>query len=176
VSPVATAHWVTLAALGVAGAATAAAPTVSVSELAHCAAIVAVDQRLACYDTLAVAKMPPPAAPATTIKAGAPAAAAPTAVTAAASPAPAAAGGFGMSTHVAPVELSTQAITAHVVAASADRQGNTFVSLDNGQTWTYVDIYGPPVTGSVVTIKRAALGSYLITTSDHHTFRAQRTK
>ncbi len=172
-SPVATVCSAMLAGLGLAGAAAAAAPTVSVSELAHCAAIIAVDQRLACYDTLAVAKMPPPAAPAAAV-AGAPAAGA-TGSAGAAAPV-AAAGGFGMSTHVAPTELSTQAITAHVVAASADRQGNNFVSLDNGQTWTYLDAGGPPPTGSEVTIKRAALGSYLITTSTHHTYRAQRAK
>ncbi len=163
-----------------AGAAAAAAPaqTVSVSELAHCAAIVAVDQRLACYDSLAVAKMQPQAPPAAT-KGAAPAAAAAattTAGAAAAAPAPAAAGNFGMSTHAQPTEQVTQLITAHVVSGSGDRQGNVFVVLDNGQSWTYTDAGGPPQAGGEVTIRRASLGSYLLTTPSHHTFRAQRTQ
>jgi hypothetical protein len=144
------------------------APTVSVSELAHCAAIVAVDQRLACYDSLAVAKLQPAATPAAA-KASAPGAA-----VASAAAAPAAAGGFGMSTHTAPTEQATQLVAAHVVSASADRQGNVFAVLDNGQTWTYLDASGPPPPGGEVTIRRASLGSYLLTTPAHHTFRAQR--
>ncbi len=148
----------------------APAPTVSVSELAHCAAIVAVDQRLACYDSLAVAKMHPSATPAVA-KASAPGAA-----VASAAAAPAAAGGFGMSTHTVPTEQATQLVAAHVVSATADRQGNVFAVLDNGQTWTYLDASGPPQPGGAVTIRRASLGSYLITTPAHHTFRAQRSQ
>jgi hypothetical protein len=162
--------WLLPALGGIAVAAAAPAPTVSVSELAHCAAIVAVDQRLACYDSLAVAKMPPAAAPAAA-KSVAPGAAA-----AATAAAPAAASGFGMSTHTAPTEQATQLVAAHVVSATADRQGNVFAVLDNGQTWTYLDSTGPPQPGGEVTIRRASLGSYLLTTPSHHTFRAQRSQ
>ncbi len=167
-----------LAVLASAAAAAAPAPTVSVSELAHCAAIVAVDQRLACYDSLAVAKMQPQAVPAAKAAgpAGAAAAAATAGTAAAPAPATAAAGGFGMSTHAQPTEQVTQLITAHVVSGNGDRQGNVYVVLDNGQTWTYADAGGPPQAGGAVTIRRASLGSYLLTTPSHHTFRAQRTQ
>jgi hypothetical protein len=144
---------------------------VSVSELAHCAAVVAVDQRLACYDALTLSKLQPAAAP-TASKAAAPAAAAGGAAAGAA----AAAGGFGMSTHTVPSEQATQLISAHVVSSSGDRQGNVYVVLDNGQKWTYPDASGPPQAGGEVTIRRAALGSYLLTTPSHHTYRAQRTQ
>jgi hypothetical protein len=157
----------------------AAAPTISVSELGKCAAIIAVDQRLACYDSLALAKIPPPTpaagvkAPASaTVAAGSAASRSESAVAAAVPTA----GAFGMATHAAPVEQSVQSITARVVSADADRQGNVFVTLDNGQTWTYLDAGGPPQAGAEMTIRRASLGSYLITTPFHRSFRAQRTK
>ncbi|MBS0579924.1 MAG: hypothetical protein JSR36_11780 [Proteobacteria bacterium] len=151
--------WLTLCPLlGALGAAAAASPTVSLSELTHCAQIPAIDQRLACYDTLAASKM----APAATAAGGTGAA-------------PAAAGGFGMSTHVSPVEESVKEITARVVNGSVDRQGTVYVALDNGQSWSYIDRDGPPANGSEVQIRRASLGSYLLT-ANHHTFRAQRTK
>ena len=162
--------WLVVGLAGIAVATAAPAPTVSVSELAHCAAIVAVDQRLACYDSLAIAKMQPAAAPAAA-KTAAPGAAVTTAAAA-----PAAAAGFGMSTHTAPAEQATQLISAHVVSASSDRQGNVFLVLDNGQTWTYLDTTGAPQPGGEVTIRRASLGSYLITTPSHHTFRALRSQ
>ncbi len=164
------------ALLGATGVA-AAAPTVTVGELTRCAQITAIDQRLACYDTLAASKMatsvPAPAAakpgPAAAAGAGAAATAVPV-------PPPAPTGGFGMSTHVAPVEQSVQQVNAHVINGGVDRQGNVYVALDNGQTWSYVDRDGPPENGSEVEIRRASLGSYLLTTPNHHTFRAQRTK
>ncbi len=164
------------ALLGATGVA-AAAPTVTVGELTRCAQITAIDQRLACYDTLAASKMatsvPAPAAakpgPAAAAGAGAAATAVPV-------PPPAPTGGFGMSTHVAPVEQSVQQVNAHVINGGVDRQGNVYVALDNGQTWSYVDRDGPPENGSEVEIRRASLGSYLLTTHNHHTFRAQRTK
>jgi hypothetical protein len=166
-----------LSALGM--PAVAASPTMSVSELTHCAQITAIDQRLACYDTLAASKMattvPAPAAakPGTAAAAaGAAAAASPVTVP---TPPPPPAGGFGMSTHVAPVEQGVQQVNAHVLNGSVDRQGNVYVALDNGQTWTYVDRDGPPEIGDEVEIRRASLGSYLLT-ANHHTFRAQRTK
>jgi hypothetical protein len=161
-----------------------AAPSgsVSLSELTHCASIKAADQRLACYDTLVLNKAPAPApskavaaVPAASASAGSAAAAAPGAA-AAAAPA-AAAGSFGMSAHPAPTpEQSVQVITGHVVSATSDRQGNVYVTLDNGQSWTYQDSGGAPAVGAEMTVRRASLGSYLITTPFHHSFRAQRTK
>ncbi len=161
-----------VAGLLLCGAAGAAPASVSLTELAHCAAIIPVDQRLACYDSLALAKLPPPKpASAATVAGGAAAAAG----TVTAPVAPDAVGSFGMSTHAPPSEVSTESITARVVSGSVDRQGNVLVKLDNGQTWTYIDQYGPPQTGSEVTIRRASLGSYLLTTPSHRSYRAQRT-
>ena len=114
--------------------------------------------------------MPPAATPAAAKSAT------PGAATPAIAAAPAAAGDFGMSTHTQPTEQATQLISAHVVSATADRQGNVFAVLDNGQTWTYLDTTGAPPPGGAVTIRRAALGSYLLTTPSHHTFRAQRSQ
>ncbi len=157
-------HWIVTALAAASPAFPASAPQVSVSELAHCAAIVAVDQRLACYDSLALSKLPPRPAAAGMAATENPASAA------------TAAPGFGIAQHAPPADSSTQRIVAHVVAGSADRQGNVFVTLDNGQAWTYPDQYGPPAVGSEVTIRRASLGSYLLSTSSHHLYRAQRTK
>ena len=165
--------WLLPALGAVAAAAAAPAATVSVSELAHCAAIVAVDPRLACYDALAVATLQPPAAPAATKAA---AATHNRCSRRRGRAAPAAAGAFGMSTHAPPTEQATQLISARVVSASADHSGNVFVVLDNGQTWTYLDATGPPQPGGAVTIRRASLGSYLLTAPSRHTFRAQRTQ
>ena len=172
---------VALTALGAllgASSVAAAAPTVTVGELTRCAQITAIDQRLACYDTLAASKMatsvPAPVAAKPGAAAAAGAGAAASAVTVPVPP-PAPTGGFGMSTHVAPVEQSVQQVNAHVINGGVDRQGNVYVALDNGQTWSYVDRDGPPENGSEVEIRRASLGSYLLTTPNHHTFRAQRT-
>ena len=48
------------------------------------------------------------------------------------------------------------------------------LSLDNGQAWTF-DSFNPMVRkGEAVTIKRGAIGSFLLTTAEHTTYRAVR--
>ena len=81
-----------------------------------------------------------------------------------------------MSTHAVTGRAGDAAGLGARGRATADRQGNVFAVLDNGQTWTYLDASGPPQPGGEVTIRRASLGSYLLTTPSHHTFRAQRSQ
>jgi hypothetical protein len=157
----------------------AAAPAASAAELARCAAITAADERLACYDALVCAgiaaaderlacydalakpKTRPQAAPADAAR-------------------PEGGGNdvknFGVvRRRLAPPE-GPELIKALVTKVSVDRLGNVDMSLDNGQSWTFHD---PDVllrSGDAVTIRRAALGSFLMTTPRRHTYRVQRTQ
>jgi hypothetical protein len=175
--------------------------------LARCAAIAGAEARLACYDTLAAgraanldaspaaptaaapaAAAPVPAAPAAAAPA-APPAAAPVAppVAAAAAPAPAptaaadpvqAAQNFGLSSaqrHDAPAGPSS--IEARVSQMTVDRALRSFVVLDNGQTWASTDGGLQLNTGERVTIKRAALGSFmLVSTTSKHSYHVRRVR
>jgi hypothetical protein len=180
----------------------AAAATVDPGALAHCAAITGADERLACYDTLARPKPSPaaaanpapasakasahaataPAATTTTASAAPTRAAAATAAPAAAAAGTAAAGAtagsansFGLTKHAAP-EPGSDHIQAHVTRVDANRLGNVRISLDNGQVWTYNDPDALIRVGDAVTIKRGALGSFLLATPAHHTYKAQRSQ
>lgn len=178
----------------------AASPPVDAGALAHCASMTSADERLACYDSLSRPKSKAtPAAPAAAAapaasaaaKAGPKAAAAAPAATAnpaapasAAAAAGAAATGaasaadsksFGLTRHPAPAEEEGPSkIQAKVTRVDADRWGHVRVSLDNGQAWTF-DSMNPAVRkGDAVTIKRGVVGSFLLTTAEHHTYRAER--
>jgi hypothetical protein len=48
--------------------------------------------------------------------------------------------------------------------------------LDNGQTWTFVEQEPRLRPGDPVTIKRASLSSFLMTTPSRHSYRVQRLK
>lgn len=70
--------------------------------------------------------------------------------------------GGGSSKDTAPAEIS-----ASVATASRNPQGYYTLDLDNGQRW-YVSEAAPAQAfrqGDIVTIRRAALGSYLLTRS-----------
>ena len=174
----------------------AASPPVDPGALAHCASMTSADERLACYDSLSRPKSKAvPAAPAaspapasTAAKAGPQTAAAPAATANPAVPAAAAgaggaaagaasaadAKGFGLMRHPAPAEEGPSQIQAKVTRIDADQWGHVRVSLDNGQAWTF-DSFNPMTReGEAVTIKRGALGSFLLTTAGHHTYRAER--
>jgi hypothetical protein len=176
---------------------TAATPAADPGALSHCAAIVAADERLACYDSLARPK-PSAAATANSTPASAkasphvatapgtkPAAAAATAAPVAAAPAAAAttagpatdpAKSFGLTKHPAPTEEGPDHIRAQVTRVDPGRFGDVRVSLDNGQAWTFT---GPDAlirVGDAVTIRRGALGSFLLTTPAHRTYKAQRSQ
>jgi len=49
-----------------------------------------------------------------------------------------------------------------------------YVRLDNAQTWTFNAQDTLLRVGDKVTIKRAALGSYLMILPDYHSYRAKR--
>jgi hypothetical protein len=57
-----------------------------------------------------------------------------------------------------------------------DRLNNVAVVLDNGQAWTFVEQDPRLRPGDSVTIKRAALGSFLMMTPSRHSYRVQRSK
>ena len=153
-------------------------------DMARCAAIRAADARLACYDALAhrpadkasgaasaphISSAPAPAA------ATAPAAPVPAPTVATANPADPK--NFGLSAvqqHTA--DLGPKSIAAHISIVSSNQAGQTFVVLDSGQTWTVMDNDGRLASGDAVTIKRAALGSFLMVAPSNHSYRVRRIK
>jgi hypothetical protein len=158
--------------------ATAATGTIG-DDMARCAAIQAPDTRLSCYDTLA--HRPPDKAPPAVVKAAPPAAPVP-AATAGHPPATVAAiaadpQNFGLTAvqqHTA--DLGPKSERAQISIVSSDQSGRTFVVLDSGQTWTVMDSDGRLNSGDAVTIKRAALGSFLMLTPSNHSYRVRRVK
>jgi hypothetical protein len=172
--------------------------------LAPCIGISSSADRLACYDKLAgrvsapkaapVAAAPSPAAPspaapspaapspaAPSPAAPAPAASAPAASVAAA-PAPAAsptAEDFGLSkvqkaaSSSSPPEIKS--VTAKVAGFGHSPNRRTQITLDNGQVWEYEDDPDSLLSiGDPVTIKRAALGSFILLTPTKHSHRVRR--
>jgi len=71
-------------------------------------------------------------------------------------------------------DLGPQSITAHISIVSSDQIGRTLVVLDSGETWTVMDNDGRLSSGDAVTIKRAALGSFLMKTPSNHSYRVRR--
>jgi hypothetical protein len=153
-------------------------------ELAHCAAITAPDARLACYDALshrnadassATARVPV-TAPQSPQSPQSPQ----VSLTAPASPPPSAAAAedpknFGLSPaqqHVASVGIKSE--EAQIVGITPGEPGHATIVLDNGQSWNVLDDDGWLSNGSKVTIKRAALGSFMMRTPSHHTYRVRR--
>ena len=163
--------------LGLAGSCPCVAgthPAVDPAEFARCARIDAADERLACYDGLGRPVKTPPVA------------AAPTSAAADKAPAPEkssaqapAAGGvhaFGLTRHEAPPPAPPDVVRAQVAVVTTDRLGKVHVRLDNGQVWSFTAADALLRAGEAVTIRRASLGSFLMTTPSHHTYRVQRTE
>jgi hypothetical protein len=167
-----------LGVLGALAAAAAAAAAPSTADmLARCRGIEAPGARLACYD--AAAGRPAEAAAST----------APVTMTTPASPPPVAPApspeatraeqlrNFGLSaTQIQPQAQGPEAIRARIAGLSADRVGHAVVSLDNGQTWLVADDASRLEIGQDVTIKRAALGSFLMTTGDRRAYSVRRSR
>jgi hypothetical protein len=178
--------------LSAAAAAATAAAGVAIDEddLARCAGIAAPNERLACYDALelahrranntAAAGAEKPAAAATPKPAAAPASAA--ALESAAAPtSPAAISAadpknFGWSPAQQHIAFAGPAsIKVHIEALRA-ANGKTLIVLDNGQTWTVAENDGWLSKGDEITIKRAALGSYVLKSTSNHTYYVRRVK
>jgi hypothetical protein len=168
----------------------AAPPAVDPNELARCGQIAAADERLACYDALSRSRSPEtppapsvspasPAADESRVAEKSPAAdKLPAANDSSPQAAPAAGGvnAFGLSRHEAPPPAPPDVVRAQVAAVRTDRLGKVHVRLDNGQVWSFTAADALLRAGEAVTIRRASLGSFLMTTPSHHTYRVQRTE
>lgn len=169
------------AALILIAAAAAAAP--SNEDMARCAVIPAPDTRLACYDALAHRPADKPSAAAKSTPAPAPAAAQVQAPVHESVPAPVPAAelaadpkNFGLTPAQQHTADGPKSIAANISIVSADQSGRTLVVLDNGETWTVMDNDGRLSSGDAVTIKHAALGSFLMFTRSNHSYRVRRIK
>ena len=206
--------------LGVAVPAAAEQRPVDSSELARCAAISSGNERLACYDALAVIAVPgiriapaaltAPAAQANASGAAAAgqaasaagsqsaatanqaASAAPGQTGATASQAASAAAGkaansaartanpddpanFGLTRQqLKIVPAGPDSIKAIVSQMTQDRLSHVSLVLDNGQIWVFTEPDPRVRPGDAVTIKRAALGSFLMKTPSRRSYRVER--
>ena len=147
-----------------------ASTAVPASALQGCAAIGAPGERLACYDRLAGRA---PASPTALVPGAAPQPS--PGVAAPASPAPPPKGSFGLyhAEHpAAPPPVAS--LTARVVAIGATASGHATVALEGGQLWELDGADPLLANGDSVTIKRAAFGSFLMTTPSQRTLRVHR--
>lgn len=141
-----------------ASALAAAAP--SAADLERCTDIADPTARLACYDAISgyTADRKP---------------------TAASPPVPARNFGFTEAQR-APVQLRDEptAIQAHIARINESRWGPASAVLDNGQTWVFVDDEQDAnlKPQDPITIKRGAVGSFLLVTSSHHSYHVRRTQ
>jgi hypothetical protein len=177
-------------ALILAVAATTATAATSDVDMMRCAAIPARDARLDCYDALAhqlssKAAAPTaaqiPATPPVPVSAPARAPAAVDSPAATQAPPAAVVAGdpknFGLTAvqqHTA--DVGPQMITANISNLGSNQKGDTFVVLDNGQTWSVADNDGWLATGQAVRIRRAAMGSYLMLIPSNHSYHVHRLK
>ncbi len=139
------------------------------SALQRCAAIASDATRLQCYDTLAGRPMTAPqdlASTNHTLPTG----------TAASTTAPAAtepASSFGLSaTQLNVAKPTTDAVQGRVVNLAESATQQLMVTLDNGQVWQLTGEDAHVNVGEQVTIRRAALGSFLLITKLKFVYRA----
>lgn len=181
-----------VALASVAIAATASPLAVAGPEVTHrCAAVPGDDDRLACYDqafgrpnsnpTPGVAAAPPAPAPSATV---APTNTAPVATVPSAAAAAQGREEFGLSEVAKRArdpekarESMPESITAVVARLSMRPTGEAVVSLDNGQVWEQAETATTSVrlkAGDAVTIRKAALGSYVLVTPSRMSVRVRR--
>lgn len=189
--------WLTSAGLtltGLAGSAAADTPPSATAELSRCASLASASDRLACYDSMVCGAIPAAArrlacydavaqgkapesapAPEVSVARSEPGRSEPASRV---DPGSASAGSdFGIVKRKPSVEPSRpEQITAVVAGLTTNQPGTVSVSLDNGQSWTLRDADPRLQTGDTVTIRRAALGSFLMTTPSHRSYRVQRTR
>lgn len=125
--------------------------------LAQCAAIPVPDDRLACFDRLAATVAP------------------------GANPVLAARGAQGVDVRPPAIrkpspEAVVAAISARIAQLVYSRSGGGSIILDNGQKWAIVggDDYSRLGSGDLVTIRRGALGSYLMFAPSGRAFHVRR--
>lgn len=165
-----------MAVAGLLPAAGAAPPTAS-AEMTRCAAITAADERLACYDALICAAIAAADERLACYDALAKGKSSGAQAASAEARSESADAGFGTVRRKLPAKpQGPEMIKAVVAKVSVDRLGTVSVSLDNGQSWTFHDPDALLRSGDAVTIRRAALGSFLMTTPARHTYRVQRTQ
>jgi len=187
-----------LAAIGFATGAGGAERAVDVNEFARCAGISSANERVQCYDALAAVAIPglrragspvqPPAASAQAASVSQPALAAQPgpsvpSVSSGATSAPLASvnpddpANFGLNPRqVKMAPKGPDAIKAVVSTLTEDRLNHIYLVLDNEQTWNLLDPDPHVRPGDSVTIKRAALGSFLMTTPSRRSYRVERVK
>jgi len=85
---------------------------------------------------------------------------------------------FGLSDiQKAPRQAQTQAITGEIVGMGHAANGRLRLTLDNGQSWELEDAADSLLAvGNSVTVQRASLGSFLMTTPMKVTHRVRRVK
>ena len=159
-----------LGAAALAGVQAAEAP-VPASALHACAVISSPGERLACYDQLAGRASAAPSSPEPAGRAGLP----PTTAAPPSSSAAAPTGSFGLyhAEHPAAPPPATS-LTARIVGMGSAANGHPTVALEGGQLWELDDRDALLANGDAVTIRRAAFGSFLMTTSTGRTLRVHR--
>lgn len=141
---------------------------VPAAALKVCAAISAPSKRLECYDRLAASL---PTSPALAPAAVAP----PPPATATATPAVPAKESFGLYAAEHPAAPPPTASLAAIVAGlGVSATGYPTVTLEGGQVWELDGADPLLASGDSVTIKRAAFGSFLMTTAKGRTHRVHR--
>jgi hypothetical protein len=181
-----------VAIVGLALPAAAEVRPVDANELARCAAISSGNERLACYDALAVVAVPGIQITPATVASAAGGTAAPATVPAPGAGAPAPATGtaavpaahsanpddpanFGLTQQqLKAAPAGPASIKATVSQITQDRLSHVYLVLDNGQTWGFSGTDARVRPGDAVTIKRAALGSFLMVTPSRHSYRVER--
>lgn len=153
------------------------AETSSSATLGACAAITNAQERLACYDKAAArtAGKAPTSAPATV----APQPSAPAPSSGSPPPARPAIGtkeAFGLNAveHPAAPKSPVDAIKGRIARVSYDAYGRETVALEDGPVWQLAGSDALLVSGDSVTIERAALGSFVMTTPSGRQHRVKR--
>ena len=84
---------------------------------------------------------------------------------------------FGLTpAQVKPAAAVPEAQQATIAGLSGDRIGHALVTLDNGQVWFVTDADARLGIGDKVTINRAALGSFMMITTDRHAYKVRRSR
>jgi len=81
---------------------------------------------------------------------------------------------FGLRHPSAPAPTEHASISARIVAVALDGHQAVRVTLDNHDVWLVLEDGSRIGLGDTVTIRKAAMSSYLMTTPDRHVYRVRR--